>query len=89
MNKVYLTQKEFDEMLEYSCSVPTGVFIGKVWKRNTSFRTGRKPNWVQGGYIQDPNDNNMALTVWKDIIVVGPLEIDKAIAKFGERCKEA
>lgn len=31
-----LTRKEFDELLDYSCSLPTGTTIGKRWKRNNN-----------------------------------------------------
>ncbi len=34
MNEVCLTQKEFDDLLEYSMSLPTGTTIGKQWKRH-------------------------------------------------------
>lgn len=30
---VHLTQEEFDALPEYSCTIPTGVVIGKQWKR--------------------------------------------------------
>ncbi len=33
MENTYLTKKEFDELLEYSISVPTGTTIAKKWKR--------------------------------------------------------
>ena len=33
---VLMTQKEFDELLEYSSSVPSGVYIGKLWKSHWS-----------------------------------------------------
>lgn len=29
-----ITQKELDELLEYSCSLPTGTTPGKRWKRD-------------------------------------------------------
>lgn len=28
----YMTQKSFDSLSEYSCSIPTGVYEGKMWK---------------------------------------------------------
>jgi len=31
---VKLTPREFDELLEYSTTLPTGTTIGKRWKRN-------------------------------------------------------
>ena len=49
---VHLTQKQFDNLLEYSLTNPTGVTIGKQWKRLS------RGNWYlceyvpseQGGY---------------------------------------
>lgn len=29
-----ISRRTFDRLLEYSCSEPTGVVMGKVWKRN-------------------------------------------------------
>ena len=31
---VVLTREQFDALGEYSCSLPTGVTVGKRWKRN-------------------------------------------------------
>ena len=28
-----MTRKSFSELCEYSCSIPTGVYEGKMWKR--------------------------------------------------------
>lgn len=33
-----ITQAEFDGLLEYSASLPTGVYDGKTWKCNLHFR---------------------------------------------------
>ncbi len=32
LETVLMTQKAFDDLLEYSCSNPTGTTIGKQWK---------------------------------------------------------
>lgn len=53
-----LTQREFDPLPEYSCSIPTGTTIGKRWKRHEGaydqrFRAaGGKPWWIIGEYIE-------------------------------------
>ena len=31
---VQLTKREFDELSEYSCTLPTGTTLGKRWKRD-------------------------------------------------------
>jgi len=52
--EVELTQKELDEMSEYSCSEPTGIVYGKRWKKNVHAYNpaarGREPAWLMGEY---------------------------------------
>ena len=85
LDKAHLTQEEFDELLEYSTSVPTlslggnGSVLGtKRWKR----RTG--DHWLLGEYVVDAKTNEVT-DKWSRIVVVGELEIDKTIAKWRER----
>lgn len=33
-NVVRLTKREFDDLSDYSCTLPTGTTIGKRWKRD-------------------------------------------------------
>ena len=41
MKTVTLTRREFGELGEYSCSLPTGTTIGKRWRRNVNaYRVG-------------------------------------------------
>ena len=81
--KIYLTEQEFDELLEYSCTVPTGVYIGKQWKRKVDYYDVSK-GWLLGEYVQH-KDLPVFKIRWKDIVIVGVLEIDKDIEKFNER----
>ena len=57
-----ISKKAFDSLPEYSCSIPTGVFIGKVWKCNLNF-TKRIPgeDWVIREYVKDPANPDYAL----------------------------
>jgi len=71
-NIVRFTTKAFDALLEYSCSLPTGVFIGKQWKRNLNFRTNKPPKWLLGEYTEHP-DPDRAYIEWRDIEVVDPM----------------
>ena len=65
---VRLARKEFEELPEYSCTIPTGMPIGKkwkcdrmayrkddeacIWKVNQVF-LGKKPmEWWQGEYVE-------------------------------------
>lgn len=54
-----MTRRAFDELPEYSCSVPTGTTIGKRWKRS-EFYAGFRPGgpypgrWFMWEYV--PSD---------------------------------
>jgi hypothetical protein len=43
---VHLTRRQLADLQEYSCSVPTDLFVGRRWKRNLHFLTGGTPRWV-------------------------------------------
>ncbi|RWX72516.1 hypothetical protein [Mesorhizobium sp. M2A.F.Ca.ET.039.01.1.1] len=57
--RLRLSLREFNELLEYSASMPTGTKPGKRWKRlngahDFAFKQrGGKPVWMIGEY--DPN----------------------------------
>lgn len=58
MDKIVLTKKEFDQLPEYSCSLPTGTTIGKKWKRNdlafvSSAHDPRTGNSIQKWYLME------------------------------------
>jgi hypothetical protein len=42
-----MSQRDFDALHEYSCSTPTGVYPGKMWKRNNNAYTTprQQPEW--------------------------------------------
>ena len=100
MELIYLTKKEFHDLLEYSISQPTGTTIGKEWKRrnyvfkigNKTFNAGRLPEgveliedrWFHCQYVKS-NKEGYVDTVMKRIVIVGAMEIDKDIKRFEER----
>lgn len=47
---IVLTEEEFDKLSEYSTSLPTGITIGKRWKRAVDFRDVSK-GWILGEYV--------------------------------------
>lgn len=55
-DEVELTQGELDGLSEYSCSEPTGVVMGKRWKKNVHAYNpaarGLPPAWLMGEYSQ-------------------------------------
>lgn len=62
---IKLTVGEFHELLEYSCSYPTGTTIGKCWKAHLS--TGE---WVHREYTKHPTDDSKVLIIERDIILI-------------------
>lgn len=68
---VLLTKREFDALAEYSCTVPTGVVVGKKWKRREPYRTDNDipPTWYLGEYVEDQEWKGMVGIKWARIIV--------------------
>lgn len=66
LSEVTLTQKEFDDLLDYSHSLPTGKFTGKRWKRKCS------DGWLMGQYGEVEGDS--ILIHWKKIKILSESE---------------
>ena len=60
-----MTLSAFESLHEYSLTLPTGTYLGKVWKRKKN--TGK---WVLGEYVVDP-DPKMVGIVWREIVLEG------------------
>lgn len=77
MDTVYLSQKEFDSLLNYSCSLPTGTTVGKRWKCNrNAYReppSKREPDWWMGEYYMDETIPEGQIGIRWSKIVVGVL----------------
>ena len=58
-----MSKKSFDELSIYSCSVPTGVYAGKMWKGWNLI------NWYLRWYETDPMDKNICLVKSRIIII--------------------
>lgn len=69
---VRLSTPQFEEMPEYSCSLPTGTTIGKRWKRNLNFGTREKAVWWMGEYVEDPEPGRVGIE-WKEIEIYDSL----------------
>lgn len=64
---VELTQAEFDALLEYSTTIPTGKTIGKQWKRQLYYGKYRL-EWLRCEYVPDKEDpDNYVGMEWKKI----------------------
>lgn len=70
MPTVELSDAEFDALLDYSCSIPTGVIIGKRWKRGEPY--GNPTQWFMGEYVAS-DEPEMADIRWSKIAVKMPL----------------
>lgn len=64
---ITLTKTEFDELLDYSCSNPSGTTIGKRWKRRSDYHDETK-GWYMGEYIEHPDPDLVGIK-WREIVV--------------------
>lgn len=55
LEEVTLSDEEFDALLEYSTTIPTGVTVGKQWKRQLYYGKYRS-EWVRAEYVPDKED---------------------------------
>jgi hypothetical protein len=60
VKEIVIARADLAALPEYSCSIPTGVVVGKRWRRDVSFAHARRgrPNgppieWVIGEYVAD------------------------------------
>ena len=60
----YFDQSQFDDLMEYSTSIPTGVFAGKRWK------AARGDGWVLCEYVYDPGKPGSMLIVRKPLTII-------------------
>ena len=78
-----MDREYFEALYEYSCSLPTGTFVGKRWKRNSHQFNPRHPDvWYMGEYFELPAWVSPTLGIgprhptevgirWREIFVVG------------------
>lgn len=73
-----MTEQEFSDLLDYSCSLPTGQTIGKMWKRDdNAYRPplGQwPPYWWLGEYTGYSPDGGKVLIKWREILVISKLD---------------
>jgi len=65
-----MDRKDFDDLPDYSCSLPGGTIIGKRWKRSKEYVLNPS-GWLMGEYIADPHgrDSHIGI-IWREIIEV-------------------
>ncbi|ULH17401.1 hypothetical protein MF271_18955 (plasmid) [Deinococcus sp. KNUC1210] len=68
-----LTQTELDDLLQYDHTLPTGVVIGKRWKRNVS-RWYKDWPWSVGEYTRESGPQHPGETdiTWYAVRIVPP-----------------
>jgi len=57
-----MSEKDFNELKEYSCSVPSGAYEGKMWKNYDG------TNWGLVWYGESENPDNASINYRKIII---------------------
>jgi hypothetical protein len=60
----------FKELLEYSTSMPTGVYAGKRWKCRIHKNGQWTDKWILGEYIDDGADDGTLLERWTPIEII-------------------
>ena len=67
--EVVLSPKAFQELREYSCSLPTGTPIGKQWKCDDSKwkKPGPDPVWWMGEYVEHEDPERVGIK-WRKIV---------------------
>lgn len=93
MGTVALSRPEFDELPEYSCTLPTGTTIGKRWKRCEPYHASREfgapdATWYLGEYV-DIGDETTVGVEWSLIDVETPRQTQVREALHGTRKVQA
>lgn len=68
--EAFMTLREFDGLLNYSASLPTGQTPGKVWKREWIDEEGFS-NWSLGQYDPAGPKGEQITIFWYDIFIDG------------------
>lgn len=88
---VMLTKQEFEALLDYSCSLPTGTIVGKRWKCSDAYSRGKMAaaraqgraltvgelNWWMGEYIPHKDPKLIGIE-WTPILLPPSLEVANA-----------
>ena len=71
-----MSQSTFESLKEYSCSDPSGVYPGKMWKRNNGvydpqfLAGGGKPYWCLCWYDVSEKGDDWCSTKLRRIVIV-------------------
>lgn len=65
-----MSRAAFADLGEYSCTIPTGAYVGKRWRRdNNAFVRGAEPEWLLGEYVKDPDPKVVGIK-WRRILLL-------------------
>lgn len=82
MEELRMFEEDFDALLEYSCSLPTGTTIGTRWKRDQNayrpirklffgwFKRKYRANWFVGEYAKSKMEGKVDIHWFKPVIYV-------------------
>ena len=82
MEEIRLTKNEFDQLPDYSLSVPTGRTIGKRWKRQHVDET-MTLGWVMGEYTEHQDANTVGI-YWRKIVLLPGQNMERQQATQAE-----
>lgn len=74
MNRIRLYPWELASMPDYSCTLPTGTTLWKMWRRNLHAYTTppKPPRWVVGQYVPHHEPEKVGIK-WFDVqLLEGP-----------------
>lgn len=58
--------ENFEQLDDYSCTIPSGTVVGKFWRRHQPY-SGRGAWWL-GQYVDDPDPEKIGI-VWRELFV--------------------
>lgn len=70
-----MTQEDFEKLADYSATIPTGVYEGKMWKRldgcyDADFlHSGGRPEWLLMWYGPSPDPEKCSINHRKILVV--------------------
>lgn len=67
----YMTEKTLNELPTYSCSIPTGVYEGKMWKSG-----GNRAPWALCWFVTSSKDPNKCSVRFKPVKIVNELWVE-------------
>lgn len=58
-----MSQEDFNKLLEYNSTLPTGSYVGKRWKRKHG------EGWLMGEFAPNPDPKKIDI-IWREVILL-------------------